>query len=57
MDRELPDHIKFDIIDRHGSHKAEKANIDRGDPTVKEAYKNVDVYPDTIPAGMPSLIP
>ena len=35
MDRELPNHIKFDIIDRHGSHKAGKANIDRGDPTVK----------------------
>ena len=57
IDRELPELIQFDIIDRHGAHKAEKANIDRGDPTIKEAYKSVNVYPDFIPAGMPQLNP
>ncbi len=57
IERELPEHIQFDIIDRHGAHKAGKANIDRGDPTVIEAYNCQGIYPDFIPAGMPQLNP
>ena len=57
LERELLSHIRFDFIDRHGSHKAEKANIESGDLTVKDTYKSVDIYPDMIPAGMPQLNP
>jgi hypothetical protein len=28
--RNLGNHVKYDIIDRHGSHKAVQANINRG---------------------------
>ena len=36
--RDILIHIKYDIIDRHGAHKAKKANVDRGDFPVLEVY-------------------
>ena len=57
LNRELPQTIKFDIIDRHGAHKSTTANERRGDMSVVETYQNVGILPSFIPAGMPQLNP
>lgn len=55
--RTLPDHILYDIQDRHSSHFAIQANYSRGDPSVSEIYEEVELVQDFIPAAMPILDP
>jgi len=55
--RNLPDHIKYDIIDRHSSHKSINANIERGDIPVKENYLSKNIIEDFTPAGKPQFNP
>ena len=55
--RPLPDHVLFDILDRHGSHLSVKANEKRGDPSVFEVYEQKGVKPDFTPAGQPQFCP
>lgn len=55
--RNLSNFIRFDIIDRHGSHKAVEANIKRGKKTIKEAYEEINVLIDFIPAGQSKYNP
>jgi transposase len=55
--RNLANHIEYDIIDRHGSHKAVQANINRGTIPVSEAYKECNIQEDFTPAGKPTFNP
>jgi hypothetical protein len=55
--RTLPDHILYDIQDRHSSHFATQANYSRGDPSVSEIYEEVELIQDFVPAAMPILDP
>jgi hypothetical protein len=55
--RTLPDHIRYDIIDRHSTHKSNKANIERGDPSVIDVYVEESIKPDFCPAAMPQYNP
>ena len=56
-DRTLSRHIKWDIQDRHKSHQATNANIERGDPTVAETYEEIGIVQDFTPAGNPQFDP
>jgi len=56
-DRVLPEHINFDIIDRHSTHRAYKSNIKRGDAPVKEIYLQEKIKEDFTPAGTPQYCP
>jgi hypothetical protein len=57
QNRNVPNHIRYDIQDRHSSHFATKANYSRGDPSVSEIYQEVGLVQDFVPAGMPILDP
>jgi hypothetical protein len=47
--RNLENHIEYDIIDRHGSHKAVQANLNRGTIPVSEAYEESNIQEDFTP--------
>ena len=55
--RTLPSHVKYDIIDRHSTHRSTKSNIIRGDRPVKEIYFEQSIKEDFTPAGMPQFCP
>jgi transposase len=55
--RNLGDHVKYYIIDRHGSHKAVQININRGTILVWEAYQECDIEEDFTSAGMSTFNP
>lgn len=57
LNKELPQTIKFDIINRHGAHRSTAANERRGDKSVVETYQNVGILPSFIRADMPQLNP
>ena len=57
LERNLPDHIKYDIIDRHGSHKAKKSNEEKNEFSIQDSYEYVNIIPDFIPAGNPKYNP
>jgi hypothetical protein len=55
--RNLPEHILYDIQDRHKLHSSIQANINRGTTPVQEIYENEGIVQDFIPAAMPQLDP
>jgi len=55
--RELLDKIKFDIIDRHTIHRADKSNIKLGLIPVHDVYEIKSLQEDFTPAGEPQFNP
>jgi transposase len=54
-ERELPKHIKFDIIDRHSAHKCVKANEQKDELSIKDQYKLKGIIQDFTPGGTPEM--
>jgi hypothetical protein len=46
LNKNLGDHVKYDIINRHGSHKAVQANINCGTIPFWEAYQECYIEED-----------
>jgi transposase len=54
-ERTLPDFIKFDILDRHSSHKCVKANEQRDELSIQDQYKLKGLIQDFTPGGTPEM--
>ena len=56
-DRELPDLVTHDLIDRASIHNARYSCLSTGKMTVEEAYEHCGIIPDKIPTATPQFNP
>ena len=55
--RQHPNGMKYDVIDRASFHRAGKVKNIRSRMTVAEGYENNDIKPLYIPTGYPEMNP
>lgn len=56
-ERDMEPYVKWDIMDRHSSHKAVAANEKVGEIPVPESFAMKNIEPDFTPAGMSQMDP